>query len=150
MVNVLLFEELTVQKWILLAARVCLSIIFFYSGINKVLNYGGTLETMASKGILLPNVLLPPTILIEIVGALFVLLGFKMRWAAIALIIFMVPTTLIFHTDFSNSMQVIQFMKNLAIIGGLLMLVASEPGALSVDAARHAASRSATGSSDRL
>ncbi|WP_421654464.1 DoxX family protein [Leptothermofonsia sp. ETS-13] len=122
------------QKWILLIARICLSAIFFKSGFDKIVGYEGTLQFMASAGLPFPGLLLPPTILIELLGGLSVLLGYKTEWGAIALLVFLIPTTLIFHTNFAERMQQIQFLKNLAIIGGLLMLIGTEPGALSVDA----------------
>lgn len=122
------------QQWTLLIARICLSAIFFKSGFDKVFDFAGTQQYMASVGIPLPGLLLPPTILIELLGGLSVLLGYKTRWGAIALIIFLIPTTLIFHTNFAQRMQVIQFFKNLGLIGGLLVLASTEPGRFSWDA----------------
>jgi uncharacterized membrane protein YphA (DoxX/SURF4 family) len=61
------------------------------------------------------------------------LLGYKTRLGAILLILFLIPTTLVFHTDFSKEMQVIAFLKNLAIIGGLLMVVYAGAGPISLD-----------------
>jgi putative oxidoreductase len=122
------------QPWTLLLARICLSAIFFWSGFNKLMNPGGTVQQMASQGVPLAELLIVPTIAIELLGALSLLLGFKSRWGAIALIVFMVPTTLIFHTNFADRIQLIQFLKNLAIIGGLLTMVTTHPGAISLDA----------------
>ncbi|MCL6432607.1 MAG: DoxX family protein [Leptolyngbyaceae cyanobacterium HOT.MB2.61] len=122
------------QKWILLIARICLAAIFLKSGFDKIVGYEETLKFMESAGLPFPGLLLPPTILIEWLGGLSVLLGYKTQWGAIALIIFLIPVTLIFHTNFAEQIQQIQFFKNLAIIGGLLMLIGTEPGALSLDA----------------
>ena len=71
---------------------------------------------------------------LELGGGLSVLLGYKTRWGALALVIFLIPTTLIFHTKFSDPVQVIMFMKNLAILGGVLMIASFGPGPLSLDA----------------
>lgn len=123
------------MNYIPLAARIFLTILFLHSGLNKILDFGGTQEYMASSGIPagLTGFLLVCSIIIEILGALSVILGYKARWGAIALIVFLVPTTLLFHTNFAESMQVTQFFKNLALIGGLLMVVYFGSGPLSID-----------------
>lgn len=123
------------MNYIPLAARIFLTVIFLRSGFNKILDFGGTQEYMASSGIPagLTGFLLVCSIIIEIFGALSVILGYKARWGAIALIVFLVPTTLLFHTNFADSMQVNQFLKNLALIGGLLMVVYFGSGPLSID-----------------
>ena len=111
-----------------LAARVLLSALFLMSGINKILNPADTQQYMASYGMPLTGLFLMGAIALELAGGLSVLLGYKARWGAIALIIFLIPATLIFHTNFADQMQTIQFMKNLAILGGLLMIVQSGSG----------------------
>lgn len=135
------------QQWTLLLARIFISAIFFRSGFGKLLDPGATVQQMTSAGVPLAGLLIIPTIAIELLGALAILLGFKTRWGAIGLIAFMIPTTLIFHTNFAQPMQVIQFLKNLAIIGGLLMLVSTDPGDLSLDARMANQSRSRRSSS---
>lgn len=122
------------MNYIPLAARIFLSIIFLRSGVSKILGFGGTQKFMAANGIplALTGLLLVSSIIIELGGGLSVLLGYKARWGAIALIIFLVPTTLIFHTNFAEEMQVIQFVKNLAIVGGLLMVVYLGSGPVSL------------------
>ena len=115
-----------------LAARVLLSALFLMSGINKILNPADTQQYMASYGMPLTGLLLMGAIALELAGGLSVLLGYKARWGAIALIIFLIPATLIFHTNFADQMQTIQFMKNLAILGGLLMIVQSGSGDIAI------------------
>ncbi len=66
-------------------------------------------------------------------GGLSVLLGFKARWGAFALILFLIPTTLIFHTKFSDPIQMMMFLKNLGLMGGMLMVTAYGPGPISID-----------------
>ncbi|MBW4681046.1 MAG: DoxX family protein [Microcoleus vaginatus WJT46-NPBG5] len=121
------------QKYVPLLARIFLSIIFIKAGIDKLFDPGSTVQQMASKGIPLPGLLIIPTIILLIAGGLSVLLGFKARYGALGLIGFLIPTTLIFHTNFAEPMQQIQFLKNLGLIGGLLMVVAFGSGALSLD-----------------
>lgn len=123
------------MKYIPLAARVFLSVIFIRSGISKILGFAGTQQFMASAGIPsgLTGILLVGAILAEVLGGLSVLLGFKARWGAIALVLFLIPTTLIFHTNFADDSQVGAFLKNLAIMGGLLMVFYTGAGPLSVD-----------------
>jgi putative oxidoreductase len=111
-----------------LAARVLMSQIFIISGIGKITGYAGTQAYMAKMGV--PGALLPLVILTEVGGGLALLFGFKTRWAALALAAFALLAALIFHMDFKDQMQMINFMKNLAMAGGLLMFVrygAAEP-----------------------
>ncbi|MBD1880090.1 DoxX family protein [Coleofasciculus sp. FACHB-T130] len=123
------------EKYIPLIARAFLAAIFLKSGFDKITGFSGTQQFMAKNGIplALTGLLLVAAIILELAGGLSVVLGYKARWGAIALIIFMIPATLIFHTDFDDRMQVIAFMKNLAIIGGLLMVYYIGSGPISLD-----------------
>ncbi|MEN9217224.1 MAG: DoxX family protein [Gloeomargarita sp. HHBFW_bins_162] len=122
--------ESPLQRWLPLVARVFLSAIFIRSGITKMLNPSGTQAYMEKFQV--PGVLLVPTIVVLLVGGLSVLLGYKARWGAALLIGFLIPATLIFHTDFSQNIEVIQFWKNLALMGGLLLVVAYGSGSWSL------------------
>src|ERR1700716_2035032 len=102
-----------------LAARILMSQIFIISGIGKITGYAGTQAYMAKMGV--PGALLPLVILTEVGGGLALLFGFKTRWVALALAGFTLLSALVFHMDFKDQMQMINFMKNLAIAGGLLM-----------------------------
>lgn len=104
-----------------LAARILMSQIFIISGIGKITGYAGTQAYMAKMGV--PGALLPLVILIEVGGGLALLLGFQTKWVALALAGFTVLSALIFHLNFNDQMQMINFMKNLAMAGGLLMFV---------------------------
>lgn len=117
-----------------LIGRIFLTFLFLWSGINKIPNFSGTQQYMEMNGMPLTALFLVAAIVIEILGALFIMFGFKTKWAALVLIVFMIPTTLIFHTNFADQMQVIQFMKNLSVIGGLLMVMAYGAGTISLDA----------------
>lgn len=122
------------MKAIPLIARICLAAVFLWTGIGKVLDPAGTQQQIAGAGVPLPVLSLVGAIVFELLGALSVLLGYKARWGAIALIVFLIPTTLLYHTNFTNPMQLIQFLKNLALIGGLLMVVYIGSGPFSFDA----------------
>jgi putative oxidoreductase len=114
-----------------LAARILMSQIFLISGFGKITGYAGTQAYMAKMGV--PGALLPLVILTELGGGLALLFGFKARWAALALAGFTVLSALIFHLEPGNQMQMINFMKNLAIAGGLLMFVRHGAGAPAID-----------------
>ena len=106
-----------------LLARLLISTLFIWAGINKILHPVATQEYMSAYGMPLTNLLLIGAIAVEILGGLSILLGIQARWGAIALALFLIPATLIFHTDFSDQIQQIMFFKNLAILGGLLMII---------------------------
>lgn len=120
------------QRFIPLVARAFLVAIFFRSGIGKILDFAGTQEQIAGQGLPLAGLLTVGAIVFELVGALSVLLGYKARWGALLLILFLIPTTLIFHTDFADSTQITQFLKNFAILGGLLLVTYYGSGPLSL------------------
>jgi putative oxidoreductase len=116
----------------LLAGRVLMSAIFIMAGINKLgTGYAGTQGYMESMGV--PGMLLPLVIALEIGGGLALLVGFKTRIAALLLAGFTLLAALLFHFNFSDQMQSILFMKNLAISGGLLYILATGAGAWSID-----------------
>ena len=117
-----------------LIARVLISAIFLMSGWGKIMNPAGTQQAMAAHGMPFAGLFLIGAIILELGGGLSVLLGYKARWGASALVVFVIPTTLIFHTKFSEQLQVIMFMKNLAILGSLLMVSYFGPGPISLDA----------------
>ncbi len=109
-----------------LVGRVLLSAIFISSGINKISGYAGAQAYMESYG--LPGILLPLVIAFEIVAGLAVLLGVFSRWAGLLLAGFCLASALVFHLNFADQMQAINFMKNLAMAGGFLLLFANGSG----------------------
>lgn len=122
----------------LLAGRILLALIFITAGFGKITGFAGTAGYMASKGIPMAEVLLVPTIIIELGGGLLLAVGYKARWAALAIFLFIIPTTLIFHAFWSVEpeqvqMQMIQFQKNLAIMGGMIYVAVHGPGPWSID-----------------
>ena len=121
------------QPWGLLAGRLLLAYLFIVAGYGKVVGFAGTAKYMASKGMPMVEVLLVGTIIIELIGGLMLALGWKARWAAWAFFLFIIPTTIIFHPVWADAGQMIQFNKNLAIMGGMLYVALMGPGRLSLD-----------------
>lgn len=119
---------------IVLLARLLLAHIFLLAGFGKITDYAGTQGYMESMGV--PGALLPLVIVLEIGGSLALIFGFFTRWAALALAAFSVVAALIFHRNFDEQMQMILFMKDFAMAGGMLLLYVHGPGALSIDAWR--------------
>ncbi|MEM1411886.1 MAG: DoxX family protein [Pseudomonadota bacterium] len=111
--------------------RIFLALIFIIMGISKLGNFAGTQGWMESMGV--PGVLLSAVIAVEIGGGLAVLLGWKTRIAAFLLAGFSLLTAVIFHTDFADQNQLIAFLKNVALAGGFLMIVAQGAGAFALD-----------------
>jgi len=121
-----------------LAGRILLAAPFVVSGYGKIGAFAATAAVMAGKGLPLTEALLALAIVIELGGGLALVIGWMTRWAALAIIVFTVVATLVFHNFWAvpadqAMMQQISFMKNLSIIGGLLLLVAFGPGRYAVD-----------------
>jgi putative oxidoreductase len=116
-----------------LLGRILLVLIFLQSGIGKIENFQGTAQYMAKFGMPFTNFLLVGSIFLELVGSVTAILGYYTRFGALLLIIFLLPTTLIFHINFADRMQVIHFMKNVSMCGGCLILLASGAGRFSLD-----------------
>jgi putative oxidoreductase len=114
-----------------LSARILLAVMFFMAGIGKIGAYAGTQGYMESQG--LPGMLLPAVIGLEIIGSIMLVVGWKIRYAAFALAGFTILSALMFHLYFADQIQSIMFMKNLAIAGGLLLLVNHGPEELILD-----------------
>jgi putative oxidoreductase len=115
-----------------LAGRILIALIFLQSGIEKFVHYSGTLGYMTKAGLPFPEVMLVASGVVETLAAIAIMIGWKARPAAIVLVIWMVPVTLIFHNPAAGQDAMIHFMKNVAITGGLLLLFAFGPGALSL------------------
>jgi putative oxidoreductase len=117
-----------------LFGRILLGGLFLLSGFNKIMQPAMTEQYMAAHGMPLPQLFLVGAIAMEVGVGLALVAGFWARAAAWALVAFMIPTTWIFHTNFADQNQMIHFMKNLAITGGLLYVAAYGAGCLSIDA----------------
>lgn len=121
-----------------LVGRVLMAALFLPAGISKITGFAGTVGYIASKGVPLPEVAAIIAIIVEVVGGLALILGFKARWAALLLAVFTLFATFMFHNFWTlpagqQMVQQLMFMKNIAVIGGLLTLAAWGAGAWSVD-----------------
>ena len=113
-----------------LVGRLFVAIIFLASAFGKITNFDGTLQFMESHGMPAANFFCVAAILVESLGAVAIILGYKTRWGAAALAVFLVAATWVFHTAPD---QRIQLLKNLAILGGLFSLIAQGPGGISLE-----------------
>ena len=114
-----------------LVARILISTLFLLNGFFKIGNYDGTVEWMEGYGI--PEIFLIPTIILEIVGPILIILGYKAKIPAGLLSLFCILTAVIFHNDFSNQMQLGSFLKNIALAGGFLFLIVNGAKGYSLD-----------------
>jgi putative oxidoreductase len=119
-------------------ARILLAAIFLISGYDKIGGFSMVAGFMASKGIPLSEIALALSIVLEIGGGLLLIAGWKARWAAAAIFVWLIPVTLIFHNfwaadaaEYQNQLN--HFLKNLCIVGGMLYVMAYGAGPLSMD-----------------
>lgn len=124
-----------------LLGRILIALLFLRSGISKITGFSAVAAGMANKSMPFAEVLLVGAIVFEIAGGLMLILGWKPRWGAILLILFTIPATLFYH-DFWNfegaqyRIQLSQFTKNLAIMGGLFIVIGLGSGPLSLEKSR--------------
>ncbi len=111
--------------------RFLLAAMFLMAGLNKITNYAGTQGYMESMGV--SGGLLWIVILVQVLGALAVIIGYKTKLASVALGGFCVVSAVLFHADFNSQIEMTMFMKNFTIAGGFLVLVAHGAGAYSLD-----------------
>ena len=129
------------QNPLALVGRFLLALMFVLAGISKIGGFAGTVGYMQSKGMPMASVLAVLTIALEIGGGMALIVGWQTRWAALALALFTLVASLIFHdfwamTGPAQMTNQLMFMKNMAVIGGMLVLAAFGPGAISLDARR--------------
>ncbi len=128
----------TLDRYGPLAARILLSQIFLISGIQKVLDPAGTQAQMASRDMFLIPLFMWAAVAVELGGGLSLLLGWKARWGALLLLLFLIPVTLTFHNFWTyppeqQKVQMLFFIHNLALMGGLLLVTCRGPGPVSLD-----------------
>ena len=114
-------------------ARIFLSLIFIIGGFGFLINFSGTVSMVESFGFPFATLLTIIGIVLKLGGGLMLLLGWKVKEASYALILFTVVATLLAHINFSDQVQMTQFLKNLAIIGGLILIANYGPGRFSID-----------------
>lgn len=125
----------------LVVARVLLALIFVTAGFSKLTGLQGTAGYIGSVGLPAPMLLAVASGVVELVAGVLIIVGWRARWAALALAAFTVVATVLFHNFWAmpaeqQMMQQLMFMKNLSIVGGLLVLFAFGAGSLSLDARR--------------
>src|SRR5581483_11641856 len=125
-------------SWTILAGRLLLSPIFLLSGLMKILNFAQTGNMMEAEGMVWVPLFLVMSILVEVLGGLSLLLGFKARLGALLLVFFLVPVTLIFHDFWTYQGEAMQdqmahFLKNVTIMGGLLVVAGAGAGKYALD-----------------
>ena len=128
------------ERYAPLLGRLLIAQLFLVSGFNKITGFSGTADFMAGAGMPMAAVLLVGAIVLEILGGASVLLGYRAKLGALALIVFTVPATLIFHNYWALEgaeayTQMLMFTKNVAIVGGLLVIAGLGSGPLSLDSA---------------
>ncbi|MGZ3159243.1 MAG: DoxX family protein [Burkholderiaceae bacterium] len=131
----------TLQNSTALAGRILLATIFVISGFNKIGGFAGTADYMTSMGVPFASFLLVLTIAMELGGGLLLVAGWQTRWVALAFFLWLIPVTLVFHTASHNpgeaQNQMIHFLKNVSIMGGMLHVFAYGAGAWSLDGRRN-------------
>jgi putative oxidoreductase len=132
------------QNTLPLVGRILLALMFVIAGFNKIGNFAGTAAYIASKGLPAAELLAALTIVCEVGGGIALILGFKTRWAALALAVFTLLASFFFHNFWAmpvdkQTVQQLMFMKNLAVAGGMLTIVAWGAGVWSLDARRQTA-----------
>ncbi|HEY1102112.1 MAG TPA: DoxX family protein [Burkholderiaceae bacterium] len=131
----------TLQNPLSLAGRLLLALLFLPAGIGKITGYAGTVGYIASKGLPLPEVGAAIAIAVEVLGGLALIFGWGTRFAALALALFTLAASVFFHNFWAlpadqQMVQQLMFIKNIAVVGGLLTLAAWGAGAWSLDARR--------------
>jgi putative oxidoreductase len=121
-----------------LAGRILIALIFVLSGYGKLTRFAGTVGYIASKGVPLAELAAVAAIVVELGGGLLLVLGWKARSAAAALIVFTALTALVFHNFWGvpadqAQNQLVHFLKNVSMLGGLLYVVVHGSGPISVD-----------------
>ena len=114
-----------------LIGRIFISLIFLIAGVGKIFNYEGTIGYMESFSV--PGYLITPAIIIEILFPILIIIGYRTKLSAIILSLFAILLAIIFHNDFSNQMQLMSFLKNLAIAGGFMIIFVYGSNKISLD-----------------
>lgn len=120
-------------RFVPLVGRILLAVIFLLSGVNKVFAPGPTQAYIAAAGLPVPLLAYIVALVVEIGGGVLLVIGWQTRWAALALAAFTLVAAFGFHSNFAEQNQMIHFLKNVAIVGGLLQVFAFGPGAFSID-----------------
>lgn len=121
------------QRFTSFAGRVLLSLIFIMSGVGKLADHAGTVGYISSVNAPMPEVAYWIAVIVEVGFGLALLVGYNAKFAAFGLAVFTLAAAFLFHNNFADQIQMIMFLKNITIIGGLLLVVAHGAGGISVD-----------------
>ena len=122
------------NQFLNLVGRILLAVIFLKAGVGKLSDPAGTMQYMEAMGV--PGLLFWPTIALELLGGVAIVIGYQTRIVAFALAAFCVVAGLLFHHHFDDQMQLVMFLKNLAMAGGFLLLASSGATGIAVDRTR--------------
>ena len=111
--------------------RIFLSSLFLIEGVRKFFFQENTIMYMEEYGV--PEILFFPSLILEILFPILLIIGYKTRISALIMALFTLSVAIIFHTDFQNQMELIMFLKDIAIAGGFLIIAANEPKICSID-----------------
>ena len=114
-----------------LIGRILLSALFLIEGFGKISMQENVIMYMEDYGV--PGILFVPATVLEILFPLLLIVGYKTKWAASVMALFTFTVAIIFHTDFSEGMQMVFFLKDLAIAGGFMIILVYGPGKISLD-----------------
>ena len=114
-----------------LVGRIFLSALFLIEGVGKLFTQEQVITYMEDYGV--PGILFIPAVIVEILFPLLLIVGYKTKLAALVMALFTLTVTIIFHTDFGDGMQLISFLKNLAITGGFMIVIAYGSNKFSLD-----------------
>ena len=120
-------------RYLPFAGRLMIGLPFAMSGLGKLAAYGPTTEMIRAVGLPVPPLAFAVAVAVELGGGLLLVAGFKTRLVAVALALFSLAAALSFHSNFADQNQMIHFLKNVMITGGLLQIVAFGAGALAID-----------------
>jgi putative oxidoreductase len=137
-------NQVSFQKWagISLVGRILLSAIFIISGLSKIGNFGATRDVLVAHGVPIPGLFVFLSLVIEIAAGVCILLGLQARVSAVILTLYLIPVTLIMHGFWNyvgpeHQMQLVNFLKNISIMGGLSQIAAMGAGPISIDQSRY-------------
>jgi putative oxidoreductase len=120
-------------RYLPFAGRLLIGLPFAMSGLGKLAAYGPTTEMISAVGLPVPPLAFAVAVAVELGGGLLLIAGFRVRLIAIALALFSLATAVSFHSNFADQNQMIHFLKNIMIAGGLLQIAAFGAGAISID-----------------